>query len=570
MREYCADFETNTYIDDCHVWAWGVAEICENPADAFTYGAELDDFMAHAFKHPGRYWFHNLKFDGSFICSWLLAHGYKHTEDRPKAGEFSALIDDLGKFYSIEVAGGVKFADSFKKITMGVRAVAKTYGLSMSKGDLDYKTYRPHGHVLTAVELDYLQRDVLIMAQAMNERLKMGTKLTTSSDCLEIFKDVLGKWRYREVMPIINPLADAKMRLAYRGGWVYVNPKHKGEDVGRGIRLDVNSLYPWAMRYNALPVGSPAYFAGEPKPTDARPLWIASVTLTAKLKPGKLPCIQVKGSSLFGEREYVGEISDPTPFMVCSVDFELWREMYDIDVWEWGGGWSFEAQDGIFNDYIDAFMEQKQNATTPGERQSAKLCLNSLYGKLAQKINQRGRVPILGEDGALHFGDGKESEREPVYLPMGIFITAYARGKTIRTACEFGGRFCYADTDSIHAIGEEIPEDVEIHPKRLGAWKHEATFTRARFVRAKTYVETVDGVEEYTCAGMSDKLKAIMKWEDFKSGFETKACPYYLPGGCGEDGKTCETCYSNSDNWGLKPKQVCGGVVLLPSPFSIR
>jgi hypothetical protein len=567
MREYCADFETNTYIDDCHVWAWGAADICENPEDTFEYGTSLDEFMEHVFAHPGRYWFHNLKFDGSFITSWLLSHGYEHTEDRPRAGQFSALIDDLGKFYSIAVATKVKFADSYKKITMPVRAVAKTYGLEMSKGEIDYNRYRPVGHELTVEELDYLQRDVLIMAQAMNVRLLTGTKLTTSSDCLEIFRDLYGKKRYRATMPIINGVIDAAMRRAYRGGWVYVNPKHKGEDVGRGIRLDVNSLYPWAMRYNPLPVGNPSYFSGKPSPTPERPLWIAGVTITARLKPGKLPCIQLKGSSIFGEREYTNSVPEPTPLVVCSVDYELWCEMYDIEVWSWDGGWSFAQREGVFDDYIDTYMKQKQNARTPGERAESKLMLNGLYGKLAQKILQRGQVPALDSDGVLCFLEGKESEREPVYLPMGIFITAYARRKTILTACEFGDRFCYADTDSIHAIGVEIPEDVEIHPKKLGAWKHEATFERARFVRAKTYVETVDGEEEYTCAGMSQSLKDIMRWEDFKGGFQTTACPFYHPGGCGED---CETCYSNTRNWGLKPKQVRGGVVLLPSPFSIR
>ena len=390
MREYCADFETNTYIDDCHVWAWGVADICENPEDTFAYGTSLDEFMEHAFAHPGRYWFHNLKFDGSFITSWLLSHGYEHTEDRPRTGQFSALIDDLGKFYSITVGTKVKFADSYKKITMSVRDVAKTYGLEMSKGEIDYNRYRPVGHEVTAEELDYLRRDVLIMAEAMSVRLVSGTKLTTSSDCLETFRDLYGKERYRATMPVINGVIDAAMRRAYRGGWVYVNPKHKGEDVGRGIRLDVNSLYPWAMRYNPLPVGNPAYFAGKPNPTPKRPLWIAGVTITAKLKPGKLPCIQLRGSSIFGEREYTDAIPDPTPLVVCSVDYALWCEMYDIEVWSWDGGWSFAQREGVFDDYIDTYMTQKQNARTPGERAEAKLKLNGLYGKLAQKILQRG------------------------------------------------------------------------------------------------------------------------------------------------------------------------------------
>lgn len=565
-REYCADFETTTDAEDCRVWAWGCAQATEQAAETFTHGIDLDGFMAYVIAHPGRYWFHNLKFDGSFILNWLLRHGYEAcTEMRPGKGQFSATIDELGKVYRIAV-GGVEFADSFKKLTMSVASVARTYGLEMTKGEIDYRAYRPVGHTLTPEELDYLRRDVLIMAQAMAERLQGGAKLTTSSDCLNVYKDMVGRsWRY--LFPVINPVLDAKMRHAYRGGWVYVNPKHQGKEVGRGIRLDVNSLYPWAMRENPMPIGEPRYFRGEPKPTKERPLWIADVTITAELKPGCLPCIQAKGCSVFGEREYVSEIREPWSLTVCSADWELWCDMYDIDVWDWGEGWSFAEVEGVFSDYIDTFMQLKMNAATPGERSLAKLFLNGLYGKMAQKIAAVNRLPYLGEAGELRFRDAGVNEREPVYLPAGIFITAYARNKTIRTACEFGDRFCYADTDSIHAIGEDIPEDVEVHQKALGAWKHEATFSRARFVRAKTYVETVDGAEEYTCAGMCDRLKSIMRWEDFKSGFSTRECRFLHPGGCGRD---CKTCYDNAENWGLRPKQVPGGVVLVPTPFSIK
>lgn len=566
-RHFCADFETTTFVDDCRVWAWGAARVCDEPEETFVYGTDIDGFMEWALEQSGaRIWFHNLKFDGGFIMSWLLNHGYDACTDmRPPAGKFSATIDELGKVYRIEVAG-VEFADSYKKITMSVRAAAKTYGLEMTKGELDYETFRPVGHELTVEELDYLSRDVLIMSRAMSIRLSGGSKLTTASDCLACYKDLAGR-AFRAVFPVINPVIDERLRKAYRGGWVYVNPRHKGEDAGRGIRLDVNSLYPWAMRYNPLPVGAPQYFAGEPSPTEERPLWIAEVEMTARLRPGKLPCIQARGASLFGEREYLEHIDAPTRYLVCSVDWALWCEMYEIDVWGWFGGWSFREQSGLFDEYIDTYMQQKQDAETPGARALAKLYLNGLYGKLAQKINAVNRVPYLGEDGELKFREAGTSEREPVYLPGGIFITAYARGKTIRTACEFGERFCYADTDSIHAIGEDIPEDVEVHPKKLGAWKLEATFERARFVRAKTYAETVGGVDEYTCAGMSDALKAVMRFEDFKSGFTTRDCPFFLPGGCGKD---CAACYDNVKNWGLRPKQVRGGVVLVPSPFSIK
>lgn len=566
MREYCADFETTTEYDDCRVWAWGMAPVGGN-LETFEWGCDIDSFMDHVKQHPGRYWFHNLKFDGSFIMHWLLSHDYVPVDGQAQAGQFSPLIDDMGKVYSISWEGkSIVFADSLKKITLSVAQVARAYGLTMTKGDIDYRKPRPVGYVPTPEELDYLQRDVLIMASAMAERLKMGTKVTTSSDCLAIFRDMYGR-DFRNYFPCINRIIDAEMRRAYRGGWVYCNPIHQGQDVGRGIRLDVNSLYPWAMDSCLLPYGQPDRFPREPKPTPARPLWIATVTMTAKLRPGKLPCIQVKGSSMFGERDYVDAVPRPHTFTVCSVDWDLWQEMYEVDVWEWHGGYSFQGAHGLFSDYVQAFRAEKENAPNAAVRFQAKLKLNTLYGKTAQKMTACGKLPYLGEDDCIHYKECDESERDPVYLPAGIFIAAWARQKTVRTACEFGDRFCYADTDSIHAIGEDIPDDVEIHPTHFGAWKHEATFERARFVRAKTYVETVDGIDEFTCAGMAQSLKDVMRFEDFRVGFETAPCPYHHPGGCGED---CAKCYSNADNWGLKPKQAPGGCVLVPSPFRIK
>lgn len=115
-RHFCADFETTTFVDDCRVWAWGAARVCDEPEETFVYGTDIDGFMEWALEQSGaRIWFHNLKFDGSFIMSWLLNHGYDACTDmRPPAGKFSATIDELGKVYRIEVAG-VEFADSYKK-----------------------------------------------------------------------------------------------------------------------------------------------------------------------------------------------------------------------------------------------------------------------------------------------------------------------------------------------------------------------------------------------------------------------------------------------------------------------
>lgn len=43
---------------------------------------------------------------------------------------------------------------------------------------------------------------------------------------------------------------------------------------------------------------------------------------------------------------------------------------------------------------------------------------------------------------------------------------------------------------------------MDIDPVRLGAWKCEGHFTRARFIRQKTYIEEIKNKLKITCASM--------------------------------------------------------------------
>lgn len=555
--EYAADTETTTDPEDCRVWAWGVAKV--GAPDTFEYGTDLDGLMEYMSAHPGRYWFHNLKFDVAFIFVWLHDHGYRLVKERPKEGEYTALVDSLGKIYRVGIGPHVVLADSLKKIQMSVAEVARTYGLAYGKGEIDYDAPREPGHMLTPEEHEYLRRDVCIMATALAQRLADGGKLTTASDCLETYRDMCGK-SFDRYFPKLNDIMDTYLRDAYFGGWVYVNPKHRGKTVSGGGRLDVNSLYPWALSCCDMPIGTPTYFTGAP-PRDGG-YWVARVTLTASLKPDGIPCIQTKAAKLFGSAEYATAIEEPQTFTVCNIDFGLWLEQYDVDVIAWHGGYRFEHTGGLFTDYVEHFMAIKANSEG-GARYQAKLFMNSLYGRFGLKIHIQGKHPVVDNERVLHYVSDPATTREGVYLPVAVFVTAHARCKTIRAAREFGERFCYADTDSIHYLGKDIPADVEVHPTKLGAWKLEARFTRARFVRPKTYAEVEEGAHaEFKCAGMSDALKSIMRFDDFKVGFFTPACSH-----CGGN---CQKCYANTAFWGLRPKNVPGGVVLVPSPFSIK
>ena len=174
-----------------------------------------------------------------------------------------------------------------------------------------------------------------------------------------------------------------------------------------------------------------------------------------------------------------------------------------------------------------------KETTTGALRQLAKLMLNSLYGKFATNPKSRKKIPFLDEDGVVRYKVTEPEERDPVYTAMGAFITAYAREKTIRSAQSVYDRFIYADTDSLHLIGYDIPEGLEVHPTHLGAWKNEGCFSDSVFVRAKTYCEVIDGKLKVTCAGMPDNVKEQVTLENFRSGstFGGKLMPRRYKGG---------------------------------------
>lgn len=54
----------------------------------------------------------------------------------------------------------------------------------------------------------------------------------------------------------------------------------------------------------------------------------------------------------------------------------------------------------------------------------------------------------------------------------------------------------------------------------FGAWKHEASFSKARFIRQKCYIEEIENEIKITCAGLPAKCYNFVTWENFKTGFK--------------------------------------------------
>ncbi len=531
---YTADFETTVDMEDCRVWAAATCEI--GNTDNIERGTDIQWFIDWCDEHGScNIYFHNLAFDGAFIMDYLERNGWVWIDDRSKiAGRtYSTVISDSNQVYCIDLyfrkSCHIKIMDSLKIVPLSIKQMAKAYKLPILKGEIDYEAPRPVGHQLTEEEIKYLDHDVMIAAMVLEKFLNEGlNKMTAGSNALANYKDMnQGQKGFRRWFPTLDEEQDTFIRKAYRGGFTWVNPKFQGQRIGKGIVFDVNSLYPSVMNSCAgerLPYGKPVWVDGKPKPSDAYNLWVAEVTCSFRLKKDHIPCIQLKGNFRFKQTEYLTKSDGDVTFTVTSVDWELITQQYHIYNLRWHGAYQFRSASFMFKTYIDKWVSIKNQSTIDGNagmRQIAKLMLNSLYGKFATRTTVYARRPVLVND-ILRYVDLPPQQREPVYLPVGVFVTAWARKKTITAAQSVYDRFIYADTDSIHLVGTELPDCIEIDNVKLGAWKHESTFWQAKFLRAKCYMEYEEGKEKPTVhvAGMPLSCHEHVDIDNFEFGAE--------------------------------------------------
>lgn len=389
---WTADFETTTDEKDCRIWAYALCNI-ENYE--FIYGNTIEQFFDWIENQKKNYkiYFHNLKFDGSFIISWLIKNGFEYIENKKdkKDNTFTTLITDMGQFFSIEVyfktkgkrVKKVTFLDSLKIFpNMSVDQVAKSFGLPISKLSIDYAKHRPEGWQLTQEEVDYIRNDVEIMARALHEMFdEKLTKMTIASDAMNNFKESIKG--FRKKFPVLPTEVDRDIRYSYRGGFTYVNDIYKEKEVGAGITLDVNSLYPSCMKNCFLPYGNPIMFNGKYEYDPIYPLYVQTFSCIFDIKPNKIPTIQIKNSLSFIPNEYVKSSNDEfVTLTLTSVDFKLFMEHYNVRHMHYVGGWKFKQCKGLFDNYIDYWTKRKITAgkeKNKGKRQIAKLMLNSLY-----------------------------------------------------------------------------------------------------------------------------------------------------------------------------------------------
>lgn len=597
---WVADFETTTqpsFEKEGHVrvYAWCLVSLKD---DTLYRGTDIQSFinqiMSMGKDKLTTIFFHNLAFDLAFLEIELQRQGYmwaqieKNSKSIP-AYTYSTLRSRMGAVYSATIVTPmgelIELYDSAKIYPISVDALGKAVGIKKLKDTYDYDKYREVGYELTEEEWEYVIHDVLIVKEALIKNFEKYPyfKITRSSLAYERMKRTFIEHYYNGISNValdwqkewnkLFPPTEVKewreLHNAYAGGIVYVNNDLKGKTLNKkGQTYDVNSEYPGAMLTKTFPYGNTVYFDGayntngkgkEVSYKNMRqedktyikvrmerevnladyPLYIQKFECAFRLKTGCIPTLPKKLSIRNKAIETHEDLIVPI-LQLCDVDLKHFIRNYEIvgEV-KFHGGYAFKAVDAPFADFINLCANEKIEAEKSGNkmlRLMSKLDMNGCYGKFAQNIQQDSKASYIDDENVLKFEEVLAEPEEQNFLPMAIWITAWARDTLLNGAYTVDpDKLCYMDTDSIHFLGE-TPKELEpmIDSYKLGFWKHESEWSAGKFLRDKSYAEKIKGKLDIKCAGLSEEAKNnIKKFEDFELGryYEGTIVKKMVPGG---------------------------------------
>ena len=578
-RRFSGAFATTKSEDGCGIWGWMIKEL-DTPEPEILKGSEIDDFIATLWDDPTIQvvYLHGLKYYAYFLISFLLESGeFKYVRSAPEARDmtFTAMIMPGGDFFAIDIYFEVKedksghrkvhkvtFRDTEKLIKMGAWELSAAFKLDKILVDDYLMEDKPYPYEPTEEEFKELEIrcDIVDNVLAAVHRKQIFSN-TLAAGALRSYREHYQR-DFAKLFPLISPEIDWALRQAYVGGFNYLNPDYRGKETGPGVMIDVNSMYPYVLSSASgckLPVGDPVFFTGKYPKNTACPLYVQHFSCAFKLKENHIPTIRMKNYGDFNPQEYVTDSHGNTWELTMAMpDLKLFLENYDVMHMNWIDGYMFKTKDGLFDDFIYTWIDIKNKAKKDKDTVSeylAKSVLNMLGGKFAAFTNGHKMEPYLDEDKCLCFQEYRGDPADPVYCPIAIFMNSWARYFLIRMSqkiTKWGieakgfNPVVYHDTDCIAVLASEEElkkniKDLRIDDYKLGAFKVENRFERAKWLRQKTYCLDLgcDNIK-ITAAGLPSAIVPYITYDDFMTGFTTEKMdealkrPLYraVPGGC--------------------------------------
>lgn len=484
-----------------------------------------------------RMYFHNLRFDDSFIGS-LIQDGKLDLGNGWSVSTKSRLINDMGQVYSdVLVFTGPRDAKTHRRVrhVCNIWDSAKIWASKLESIGKDFgvsKFVTPENEALrTGCDLRmkaYCIRDCLVLMTAMEYYFEKCNELTYGSRpfgwmtaastayhlCMSWVEESKGVRLRKLMFPPCNSQNGFPewLREGYKGATPLLDPEIRGRILNDVKVFDVNSMYPTQMKNAILPCGFPVR-------SDARTmddlmalkekgwLWIAKVKMRADVKEGHRATYMLKRKGIDDStlcahvNDWDCSYRDKESWQVIdSVTIDLLMRDYENIHIELLDYVVFQGQKGFLAGFIEYWYKIKQEAGKQKDKSLkafAKLILNSLYGKFGANPEHRSSRYEYDDDRIRLVENSEvEEDRDPLYLPFAIFITAYARDMISRTCNAFGfEHVAYTDTDSVHVHGMDNEGCFDaiaragygIDKDDLGCYDYESRWAEAIYVRNKGY-----------------------------------------------------------------------------------
>lgn len=413
--------------------------------------------------------------------------------------------DDIKISHFLNINGSIVFTmtvrgkrfylrDSFLHLSRSLKKLCQSFDVKHSKKDFDVEKWIKNNYPITDELKTYLYYDCVSLYELLEKYFSIvgEPKLTIASTAF----DICCKSTYQGVelekltRNFLTTDEEDFIRDSYRGGRTEVFKRYTNDSL---FHYDVNSLYPYVMRNRDYPYGKHRKIIGNDKckqAIDSGYLGVIKCHINAPDIQYPYLCVHHDDKLLFPCGNWCGNIT--------SIEYQKALKLgYKIDIIE---GIFYAKKGMLFKNFVDKFYEIKCNSTG-AKRETAKLILNSAYGKYGQRREFDEYITFEEIiDKGLDISDF-EKVNEKFYRSKTIkytnrkinpviatFVTAYARDylySGIETVIQNGGIVYYVDTDSIFtdvALPGHMVDD-----KKLGYWALEDIADRCIFVAPKQY-----------------------------------------------------------------------------------
>lgn len=545
--------------------------------------------------------FHNLSFDGTFICDWLDKNGFKLDDKLKKDKTFSIFRTTGSIIYGIKVLYLNKlfeFKCSLKLLSAPVKALGKCVNIekyaSEAQETEEFYNVEPMNSLedFEAANREYClycERDVEIVRQSLlgfynslfqflqdfnadqtwYKRVLEGSTISQISLQLQL---MCAEKNYRREVDLflLTKYERETMDQFTNGGLTISNEAYRAKELKdlEGYVIDLKSAYP-AVMAGQIPYGP--MLKKPPEGCYCEFVEVRYGSLTPKNH--QIPLLKNWHDKSLEAPNYFLSATNYTTYLLRE-EMDLLEQLYDFTDKVIVNRY-FYSIDNYLKDFVDYGFKMKEWHKKEGRAANShtfKILLNSAYGIHAKRsdfklvkewkgeewadkkkkyklsdidLNKPGRHSYL-ENNKLYAYDFDTFLDDNFYIAAhkGIanFITAQTRCKILQGIIDFGPEnFLYCDTDSLFIMNVPLEKILKYTGPNLGDWELEVgkEYDSAIVVRSKTYQLYKEG--ETIKSGMAGVKKNVL---DLRNA------------GLNESIKILEAT--------LIPQRVPGGLILVP------